>query len=337
MGLVGLAFIALNALLQWVPIRVSEYIKWGVRFVVVTAVATSWAQFQPIYEIITNTPGAIGAELMGATMAPNLNVAFDLMISELFAFSDKLADESGFFTISMTSVVVWIIGGLMAVAAIIISSLAKVGLAMAVSLAPVFIPTLMFKATGNLFESWVRFTLGFALIPLVLAGVMGAIIGIGSNMTTDAANATELSGAAGFIIVGVSAIFLMIQVPTLVNGLAGTIVATANGVAMAAGRCRRRCLGGGRRDQVRRAARRGGDVGGRRRPRRERHGAVREPRDDCGPPGLLRGAETLRNEARPPFGGARRAGGRIRPLRRRQCRTAGPGARERRHPRHATG
>ena len=55
------------------------------------------------------------------------------------------------------------------------ASLGKVGLAMAVSLAPVFIPTLMFKATGNLFESWVRFTIGFALIPLVLGGVIGTL------------------------------------------------------------------------------------------------------------------------------------------------------------------
>ena len=62
MGVVGVAFIALNALTQWVPIRVSEYLKWGMRYVIVTAVATSWAQFLPIYEIVTNTPGALGAE-----------------------------------------------------------------------------------------------------------------------------------------------------------------------------------------------------------------------------------------------------------------------------------
>lgn len=235
MGLVGLALIALNTLVQWVPIRVSEYLRWGVRYVVVTAVATSWAQFLPIYDILTNTPGAIGAELLGATGAPNLNAALDEMITGLFDFSDKMADESGFFTISLTSVLIWVAGALMAVVAIIVSALAKVGLALAVSLAPFFIAALMFKATGNLFESWVRFTLGFALIPLVLAGVMGAIIGIGESMISEAGGATELSEAAGFVIVAAAAIFLMIQVPTLVNGLAGTIVATANGVAMARG------------------------------------------------------------------------------------------------------
>ncbi len=235
MGVVGLAFIAFNALTQWAPIRLSEYLKWGIRYVIVTAVATSWAQFQPIYDIVTNVPGELGAKLMGIVSAPNLNTAFDEMISTMFDFSDKLADEAGMFSISMASIVVWIIGSLMAAAAIIVISLGKIGLGMAIALAPIFIPTLMFKATSNLFESWVRFTLGFALIPLVMAGVVGAIVGIGQSLISTASGAADLEDAAGFLIVGVGAIFMTAMVPTLVNGLSGTITATANGVAMALG------------------------------------------------------------------------------------------------------
>ena len=156
------------------------------------------------------------------------------MITELFDFSEVLADESAFYSISLMSFAVWLIGALMACVAIIVAALGKVGLAMAVSFAPVFLTALMFKATSNLFEAWAKFAIGFALIPLVLAGVMGAIVGIGQEMIDEAGGAAELSEAAGFIIVGVAAIFLMIQVPTLVNGLAGSIVATANGPGMAA-------------------------------------------------------------------------------------------------------
>ena len=123
----------------------------------------------------------------------------------------------------------------MAAAAIIVIALGKIGLGMAIALAPIFIPTLMFRATSNLFESWVRFTLGFALIPLIMAGVVGAIVGIGQGLMSQAATAADLEDAAGFIIVGVGAVFMTLQVPTLVNGLSGTITATANGVAMAIG------------------------------------------------------------------------------------------------------
>ena len=235
MGVASLAFIALNALTQWVPVRISEYLKWGMRYVIVTAVATSWAQFAPIYNIITNTPGEVGVSLMGIVGAPNLNGAFDDMISTLFDFSDKLADEASMFSIGLTSTVVWVLGGLMAAAAIIVIALGKIGLALAVALAPIFIPMLMFRATSNLFESWVRFTIGFALIPLVMAGVVGAVVGIGQGMISEAETASTLADAAGFLIVGVGAIFLTLQVPALVNGLSGTITATANGVAIAMG------------------------------------------------------------------------------------------------------
>ena len=154
----------------------------------------------------------------------------------MFDFSDKLSEEASIiFGISLTAIVVWIIGSLMAAAAIIVISLGKIGLGMAIALAPIFIPALMFKATSNLFESWVRFTLGFALIPLVMAGVVGAIVGIGQGLISQASAATTMEGAGGFLIVGVGAIFMTLMVPTLVNGLSGTITATANGVAMAMG------------------------------------------------------------------------------------------------------
>jgi len=235
MGVVGISFIAINALVQWVPIRVSDYLKWGLRYVILTAIATSWAQFAPIYNIVTNVPAELGASLMGMVNAPNLNGAFDAMITTLFDFSDRLSDEASYFSISMAAIIVWVIGGLMAAAAIIVIALGKIGLGMAIALAPIFIPALMFRATSNLFESWVRFTIGFALIPLVMAGVVGAVVGIGQSMINQAQGATALENASGFLIVGVGAVFMTLMVPTLVNGLSGTITATANGVAMAMG------------------------------------------------------------------------------------------------------
>lgn len=232
-GLVGLALVAANALFQFVPIRMSSYLVWGVRYVMVLSVATTWSQFQPIYNILTNTPGDIGAELISATSAPNLNAALDEMVTEIFNFSDRANEESGWLGISLTAVVLIVLGALMACVAILVSALAKVGLAMAVSFAPVFIACLLFSATRSLFESWTRFTLGFALIPLVLAGVMGAVIGVGQGLITNVTNASEMSQAAGFIIVIFAAIFMMFNIPSLVTGLAGTIVTTGSGIAEA--------------------------------------------------------------------------------------------------------
>ena len=232
-GLVGLALIAANSVMQFVPIRMSSYLTWGIRYVMVLSVATSWAQFSVIYDILTNVPGSIGAALIGATSAPNLNVALDQMVTEIFNFSDRANEESGWLGISLTAVVLVVLGALMACVAILVSALAKIGLAMAISFAPIFIASLLFNATRQLFETWTRFTLGFALIPLVLAGVMGAVIGVGQSLVSTASGATEISQAAAFIIVVFAAVFMMYQIPSLVTGLAGSIVTTGTGLAEA--------------------------------------------------------------------------------------------------------
>ncbi|MCP4936170.1 MAG: type IV secretion system protein [bacterium] len=232
-GLVGLALVAANTIFQFTPVRMSSYMTWGVRYVVILSVATTWSQFQPIYNILTNTPGSIGAALLGATGAPNLNIALDQMVTEIFNFSDRANAESGWLGISLTSVVLIVLGALMACVAILVSALAKVGLAMSVSFAPAFIASLLFSATKSLFESWTRFTIGFALIPLVLAGVMGTVVGVGQSLVGTASGANTISAAAGFIIVIFAAIFMMFNIPSLVTGLAGTIVTTGTGIAEA--------------------------------------------------------------------------------------------------------
>jgi type IV secretion system protein VirB6 len=229
-GLVALALLAINVIMQWAPLRVTDFAKWGVRYLIILAVATSWSQFLPFYDMLTNVPSSIGARLLDVSGTVSLNEALDTMVTSIFDFSDRAAEESGFFSVNLLSIILVIVGALMACVAILVAAISKVGLAMAVSLAPLFIASLLFRGTSDLFSSWAKFTLGFALIPLVLAGVMGAIVGIGETMISEIDNAATITDAAGFLIVAMAAIFLMSQVPTMVNGLAGTVVATASGV-----------------------------------------------------------------------------------------------------------
>jgi type IV secretion system protein VirB6 len=216
--------------MQWAPLRVTDFAKWGMRYLIILSVATSWSQFLPFYDMLTNVPSSIGAALMDVSGTTSLNEALDQMVTSIFDFSDRAADESGFFSVNLLSIILVIVGALMACVAILVAGIAKVGLAMAVSLAPLFIASLLFRGTSDLFNSWAKFTLGFAMIPLVLAGVMGAIVRIAGDMIMSIETAATLTDAAGFLIVAMAAIFLMSQVPTMVNGLAGTVVATASGV-----------------------------------------------------------------------------------------------------------
>jgi type IV secretion system protein VirB6 len=228
-GVVTLALLGANAIVAWVPIKTTDLLKWGMRYTIVLMIATSWTQFLPFYDIITNVPGSIGAELLDQSGVSSLNEAMDNMVTGIFDSSETAADQSGFVLSALISFGLMIVGALMATVAIVVTGIGKIGLAMSVSLAPVFIACLLFKATSDLFSAWCKFTLGFAMIPLVLAGVMGVILGIGETFLVSVGSASTLAEVASFLIVAMAAIFLMSQVPTMVNGLAGTVVATASG------------------------------------------------------------------------------------------------------------
>lgn len=65
-GVLTLALLGANAILAWVPIKTTDLLKWGMRYTIVLMIATSWSQFVPFYDIITNVPGSIGAALLDA-------------------------------------------------------------------------------------------------------------------------------------------------------------------------------------------------------------------------------------------------------------------------------
>lgn len=237
-GVMSLAIIAANSMMQFQPMRMGSFVTWAVRYVLVLSVATTWAQFSVIFDILTNVPDSYGGLLLGATgitgSTAGLNDSMDQMVTNVFALADTANSNTSFIGISITGVLLGVLGAIMATVAILVSAIAKIGLALAVGLAPLAIASMMFRGTSQLFESWSRFTLGFAMIPLVLAGIMGAIIGIGTGLVTGG-TATAISEIAGFLIVTLAAIFMMYSVPTLSSGLAGSIVAAAGAGFVAAG------------------------------------------------------------------------------------------------------
>lgn len=235
-GLVGLALIAVNSILAFSTVSMRSYITWSVRYIIVLAVATSWSQFEPIYNIVTDVPQNYGGALLsaagaGVTDNAGLNVAMDQMVTSIFDYSDQMNEESGWLGISISAVLLMVLGAIMACVAIVISTIGKVGLGLAISIAPLAIAALAFNGTRQLFESWSRMTIGIALIPLVLAGIMGAVIGVATQILNNTSAATDLSDIAGFVIVALAAIFMMKNVPSYATGLAGSVVAVGTGVA----------------------------------------------------------------------------------------------------------
>ena len=169
MGALGLGWIAISALIAQREIVFSDYLTWMLRFVMISSVVTSWAFFSEIYKILTVVPPEIaGAMIPGGSTGDVWAKADDLL--NLFSRSDETCGISALGA-CLRSLIGFIVYAAFALIVIVIVGGAKIGLAFSIGMAPVFVATLLFRATANLFEAWVKFTMSFALTPLIAAGL----------------------------------------------------------------------------------------------------------------------------------------------------------------------
>jgi type IV secretion system protein VirB6 len=243
-GVVGISFIAVNGLMQFRTIQFSEYFNWSVKYILILMFATTWANFAPIYDIVTNVPSSYGGALLnstgfGAGGDTGIYQQMDSFVASIFEMAKVSMKRGGLFNLTpkIVGVVLAILGAFFVVAAVIIMCIGKIGLAMAFSLAPLFIASLMFKPTSELFHSWSKLTIGFAMIPLVVASIMGIVLGLSKALLGSWAadgGGFNFSDLAGFLIMILASVFLLWQVPMLVQSLSGSIVGGINGAAAAA-------------------------------------------------------------------------------------------------------
>ena len=128
------------------------------------------------------------------------------------------------------------IGGIFLAAGAIILLVGRVGFAVAISIAPLAIVMLMVDQTKHHFESWMRFTLGFAVIPLLTAALMAVVLYIaGEILRTSGYTHNDKDKIFYFVFVMIAALVLMFQLPTMASTLSSASVAAVGaGAAFAA-------------------------------------------------------------------------------------------------------
>jgi type IV secretion system protein VirB6 len=126
--------------------------------------------------------------------------------------------------------------------------IAKVTLALLLVLGPIFIVLLLFEATRSLFSGWLGQLLT-AMVTFVLAGAivyLGAFLCLSHLQTaldqTPVGSAPSLPQFLSFVLLAISAAYLLRQVPALASGIAGGIQITTLGLAGDAWRMTARAL-----------------------------------------------------------------------------------------------
>lgn len=260
-ALIGLIFIAVNQITQFRAINYSVYLHWAFRYILIYTFATMWVNFAGIYNIFMQVPNdyaslllkavALHVSMNGSAIGTNM---FDPgQIHDIYSSMDEFGHviiwiawdflrDTTFSDIGMSlrniflGALILAIGGIFLAAGAIIILVGRVGFAVAISLAPLAIVMLMVDQTKHHFESWMRFTLGFAIIPLLTAALMALILYVaGEILRTSGYTHNDKDKIFYFIFIMIAALVLMFQLPTMASTLSSASVAAVGaGAAFAA-------------------------------------------------------------------------------------------------------
>ena len=221
------------AVLQgFVPLTMGALAKHVLKAGLVFSIATNWGTFTIYcYNLFTSGPDDLmGALVGGANPSAQLGVVFDRGMSS----ASLIYENAGKFDMGQMSVafVLMISTVLLTAYALFLLILSKLGLAVLLSLGPIFIPFALWPATKGLFQSWLHYLINYALIPVLTLGLLGLIISI----LDDAVQKIQAVGdrpliyhTFPFLLTGSITVLLLAQVTRLASTLGGGVALSTEG------------------------------------------------------------------------------------------------------------
>ncbi|PCI98720.1 MAG: hypothetical protein COB14_07430 [Alphaproteobacteria bacterium] len=216
------------------------------RFIIILVLATSWTEFQIfIMDIVTGIPADIAGAMLqnGAGVdVVTANTALGEFYESSMQVSSNIMEGAGWNVTIMTySWAVWLSALALTAYALMLIVLAKVAVAVILSVGPFFILMLVFTQSKSLFEGWLRTLLNYALIPIFVYGLLALLLGlIAQPLTALENNVTSTSEImtfiAPFMLVSFVSVLLLAQVMHMASSITGGISLSTMGMGRAAAR-----------------------------------------------------------------------------------------------------
>ncbi len=230
------AMIGVNLMTQTIPMTLSNGMSIIARVGLAVTFFSSWSQFEPVYTALTEAPSDLGGivlEKLGFEGADSgLYAGLDQLYLRSIAAGETISREGGWFTGSLSSVIVFAAAVIFSVICVFVIGMSKIILAIIVIMAPLAVLFTLFKQTTSLFDGWLRAAAQASLMPLLMAVAAGMIIIVADTVAPTATSQAETIGdLLNFLFVIVLGAFVVIRVP----GLAESMSAANTGLgAMAA-------------------------------------------------------------------------------------------------------
>jgi len=209
-----------------VPLTMGALARHILKVGIIYSVATNWGTFTVFcYNLFTSGPDKLMSALVGGSNpSAQLGVVFDKGMSS----ASLIYENAGKLDMGQMSVafVLMICTVLLTAYALFLLILSKLGLAVLLSLGPIFVPFALWPSTKGLFQSWLNYLINYALIPVLTLGILGLIVSI----LTDAVQKIQEVGdrpliyhTFPFLLTGVITLLLLAQVTRLASTLGGGV------------------------------------------------------------------------------------------------------------------
>jgi type IV secretion system protein VirB6 len=229
--LIAVIFYGVQLLLGTSRISVAEVIGRLTRVLVIFIIVTSWANFNSIiYRWITSVPENAGRAILAASATGVTEPSNGL--SQIWRTANVAAaafsEQAGYFSVlpALVGLIIMVFAGLFVAVALGILVLAKVVLWVLLGTAPIFISCFFFNSTRSYAMGWINQSLLYAIIPLFVYVIAAFLI---AAMEPELTKIDQISGNrelklsdfAAFIMLCLAGSFVLLQVQSLAQGIAG--------------------------------------------------------------------------------------------------------------------
>lgn len=226
-GLYGIA--VLQGILPGTVQQMSRHI---LKAFIAFELATNWGTFTIFfYNVFTSGPDKLtGALTGGINPSQQLGALFDVGMD----CAARIFQKAGILSpsIMVTGVLVVVGTILLTGYALFLLVLSKLGLAILLSLAPLFITFALWRSTQGLFQGWINYLVNFALIPVLTYALLALVLAIMQGAALKIEQAGESVGmydVLPYLLIGCISTLLFAQVNRIASALGGGIALTTLG------------------------------------------------------------------------------------------------------------
>ena len=200
----------------------------GLKIAFIYSFMMSWPFFSSmVVDLFTKWPDELAGMILSANSSTNqaATTLMDNFVQSAIQNAGHALTAYSWGSGILVGIIIMIAALIFVVFMVGIIMITKIGLALLLGLAPIFLLAYMIKPTEQMFEAWVRYTIGLALTPLFVYGAAIAVVPMMDMAISSGQNSFSdgLENAFGLLAVTLPSVFFMRQAQNTASSIGGGI------------------------------------------------------------------------------------------------------------------